>query len=423
VSRARNVLLCATTTGYQIRSFGEAAERLGVRLTFASDRCDQLRDPWGDAALPVRFDLEDAAVLTVARAFAGCPPAGVLAVGDRPVVVAARVARAFGLPGHPPEAAAVSRNKLETRRALAAAGLPVPWFRSVDLDLDVADIARLVKYPAVIKPLELSGSCGVIRVDAEAELAAAVARLRRLFRTPEMVGSPGPARRLAIVESFIPGAEFALEGLLVEGEMMVLALFDKPDPLDGPYFEETVYVTPSRLEHRVQRTIAEQVGAAARAIGLHHGPVHAECRVNASGVYVLEVAARPIGGLCSKAVRLQDARGASASLEDVLIRHAIGEDVRGYRQESMASGVMMIPIPRQGVYRETLGVDAALAVDGVEEVRMTAKPDTLLVPLPEGRSYLGFIFAGGDEPAGVERALREAHGRLRFRIDRELPVS
>jgi biotin carboxylase len=416
------VLILATTTGYQIRSFGDVAEKLGVQLVFASDCCDELSDPWGDRAIPVRFHLEDAAVDAVTRALASDPPVGVLAIGDRPVVVAARVARALGLPGHPPASAAASRNKLASRRALAKAGLLVPRFKPVDLNQDVVALARSVEYPSVIKPLELSGSRGVIRVDSDADLAAGVARLRRLFRSPEMLAQPDRWHSMAIVESFIPGTEFALEGVLTEGALSVLALFDKPDPLDGPFFEETIYVTPSRHDPSVRRAIVEQVGAAATSIGLRHGPVHAECRVNSDGVYVLEVAARPIGGLCSKAVRLQDSRGVPASLEEVLLRHAIGEDVSGYRQAPRASGVMMIPIPRQGVYKTTEGIDEALSIEGVEDVRITAKPDTVLVPLPEGRSYLGFLFAGGREPADAERALREAHRQLRFRIDREMQV-
>jgi biotin carboxylase len=298
----------------------------------------------------------------------------------------------------------------------------VPDFKAIDLNKDVVALARSVKYPAVIKPLELSGSRGVIRVDNDAELAAGVARLRRLFRSPEMLAQPDRWHSLAIVESFIPGTEFALEGVLAAGKLIALTLFDKPDPLDGPFFEETIYVTPSRHDPSVQRAIVEQVAAAARAMGLHHGPLHAECRVNADGVYVLEVAARPIGGLCSKAVRLQDSEGTPASLEEVLLRQAIGEDVSGYTPAHVASGVMMIPIPRQGVYRTTEGIEKALSIEGIEDLRITAKPDTVLVPLPEGRSYLGFLFAAGKEPADVERALREAHGQLRFRIDRELQV-
>ncbi|HVZ21202.1 MAG TPA: ATP-grasp domain-containing protein, partial [Vicinamibacterales bacterium] len=206
------------------------------------------------------------------------------------------------------------------------------------------------------------------------------------------------------------------------GAFTPFAIFDKPDPLDGPFFEETIYVTPSRARREVQAQILTAVAGATRALGLVHGSVHAECRVNAGGVHVLEVAARPIGGLCSRALRFQSPGGAAVSLEEVLLRHAIGEDVRAYAREAPASGVMMMPIPRRGVYRRVEGEDEARRVPGVEEVTITAKPDALLVPLPEGRSYLGFIFARGGDPEAVERALRAAHARLRFTIDKEVPV-
>jgi hypothetical protein len=413
-----DVLLLATTTGYQIRSFGEAAERLGVRLLFASDRCDRLEDPWWDAAIPVRFN--DTAGSLEAILASGHTPAGVLAVGDRPTVLAAHVAAALGLPGNPPDAAEASRNKLAARRAFARAGLLTPAFPVGPASGDVP--SRTVDYPAVVKPLALSGSRGVMRVDDAWTLTLAFDRLRRLLQSPDVAIERDPAHAQVLIESFVPGREYALEGVLTDGALHVLTIFDKPDPLDGPFFEETIYVTPSRATPDTQRAIVETVTAAVRALALRHGPLHAECRVNARGVHVLEVAARSIGGLCSKALRLLGQDSGEASLEDVLLRHAIGEPIDGYHLTTEASGVMMIPIPRRGVYRGVKGVDAALSVPGIVEVSITAKPDTLLLPLPEARSYLGFIFARDVTPERVERALRDAHARLQFVVERELTL-
>lgn len=418
----KKVLLIATTTGYQIRSFGEAAAALGVKLIFASDRCDQLEDPWWDQAIPVRFHEEAASTATVVSAFGRARPDGIVAVGDRPALLAARVADAFGLAGNPPEAAAASRNKLDTRKVLRAAGLHTPWFEPVPIASEARDLAGRIEYPAVVKPLALSGSRGVIRVDSATEFVAAFDRLRRLLASPDVRIERDEAHEMAMIESFIPGSEYAVEGLLDEGILRVLAIFDKPDPLDGPFFEETIYVTPSRAPGRTQEQIADAVAAATAALGLHHGPVHAECRVDGNAVYVLEVAARPIGGLCSRALRFQRAHEPRTSLEEVLLRHAMGEDVSAYARERDASGVMMIPIPRRGVYRRVDAVDEARAVAGVEDVQITAKADTVLVPLPEGKSYLGFIFARAADPESVERALRQAHARLRFTIDREVSI-
>jgi hypothetical protein len=225
-----------------------------------------------------------------------------------------------------------------------------------------------------------------------------------------------------LIEGFIPGGEFALEGLMSHGTLKVLALFDKPDPLDGPFFEETIYVTPSRLSDAAQRRIADAIGRAAAAIGLYHGPIHAECRLNERDAFVLEVAARPIGGLCARALRFERTGAETCSLEELVLRHALGEPVEGWSRETCASGVMMIPIPTRGLYRGVSGVDAARRVVGVDDVVVTAKMDQLLIPLPEGASYLGFIFARGEHPAVVERALRDAHACLRFAIDAELRV-
>jgi biotin carboxylase len=416
------VLLLATTTGYQIRSFGAAADKLGVRLVFASDRCDRLQDPWLDSAIPVRFHDKSSSVAAVVASCRGQDVSGVLAVGDRPTVLAAHIAAALGLPGNPPWAAELSRNKLATRRAFASAGLFTPHFQVFPVSEPPSRL-NVNSFPVVVKPLALSASQGVIRADDGQGLAQAFDRVKRLLQTTDIAIERESAHSYVLVESFIPGREYAVEGVLTDGTLQVFAIFDKPDPLDGPYFEETIYVTPSRATSDMQAAIIDAVSRSVRVLGLRQGPVHAECRVNDQGVYVLEVAARPIGGLCSQAIRFVAPDQSLATLEEVLLRHAIGQSVGAYRRIKEATGVMMIPIPRGGVYRGVNGVKDARRVPGIDDVTMTAKPDSRLVPLPEGRSYLGFLFATCETAEGVERALRDAHARLEFLIDREVSVT
>jgi biotin carboxylase len=264
-------------------------------------------------------------------------------------------------------------------------------------------------YPCVVKPLMLSASRGVIRADDEGQFVGAVRRLEVILRTPD-AAALGDIARQVLVEAFIPGREVALEGLLVRGELHVLALFDKPDPLDGPFFEETIYVTPSRLPTSVQSEIASCTARAARALGLQDGPVHAELRVNRQGASVIEVAARSIGGLCSRTLRF----GTGLSLEELILRHALGMGITSLTRERRAAGVMMIPIPKAGVLKEVRGQVEARSVPGIEEIAITAHPGEDLVPLPEGARYPGFIFARAESPERVEAALREAHRRLTF---------
>jgi hypothetical protein len=286
-----------------------------------------------------------------------------------------------------------------------------------------------------------------MRADDPASLAAAIARLRAIVRSPDVRAERNEAHDAALLEGFIPGSEYAVEGLMHHGQLHVLAIFDKPDPLDGPFFEETIYITPSTASEATQRAIVEAVTHAAAAIGLHHGPIHAECRVNASTlrepqgrpeqgrgttsseqaqVFVLEVAARPIGGLCAQSLRFSLFPKPSLipnpqsliPLEELLLRHALGE-APAWRREAEASGVMMIPIPRRGLLRGVDGVDAARRLPHIVDVQITAKIDQRLLPLPEGASYLGFIFARAERAPAVEDALRAAHAQLRFAIDPE----
>lgn len=422
------VLLFATTTGYQTRAFEQAAAALNIDLLYATDRCHLLDDPWRDRAIPVRYEDEDASVRDVVAAVNATPHraiAGVIAVGDRPAVLAARVARELRLPWHGIHGVRVSRSKLMTRGRLIAADLPVPWFFATPLDTSVVDIAGRLRFPCVVKPLGLSGSRGVMRANSVEELEAALVRLRELLMRPEIRALREPMHDEAIVEGFIEGREYALEGVLEEGALRVLAIFDKPDPLDGPFFEETIYVTPTALSDDEARAMAGTVAHAATAMGLRHGPIHAECRINDAGVFVLEIAARPIGGLCARALHFATAASDrperdGITLEELLLRHATGESLDGYGREARASAVMMIPIPRRGFYKGVTGVDEASKVEGIEDVVITAKPDQLIEPLPEGASYLGFIFARADQPEEAVAAIRAAHARLHFRIDAEV---
>ena len=396
----KHLLLFAAATGYQIRVFAEAAERLGVDVTLVSDHCDRMEELWGHRAVAVRFDRIPEAVETLRGMRAdGLHFDGVAAVGDLPAVLAAETAEALALPFHPAAAARACHDKYLARQLYQAAGLLLPQFFRAALDEDPQGQAVRAPYPCVLKPLGLSASRGVIRADNPAGFAAAFERIRKI------------GEKYLQVESYIPGCEFAVEGLVTGGKFQVLALFDKPDPLEGPFFEETIYVTPSRQPAAVQRALIETTGQAVRALGLWHGPVHAELRYNEQGAWILEVHARPIGGLCSRALSF-----GARTLEELILRHALGEDVSEARLDGPASGVMMIPIPKGGIYQSVDGAQRAAAVPGIADVAITAKVGQRFIPLPEGSSYLGFIFARGSSPEMVEAALRQSHAELRFHM-------
>ncbi len=392
----KHLLLFAATTGYQIRVFAEAARRLEVDLTLATDRCHVMEDPWGDRAVAVKFDR----VAESVEALRGLRCDGVAAVGDQPAVLAAEAAAALGIPFHPPAAARACHDKYLARQLYQAAGMWVPDFFRMAPGEDSGEAAARASYPCVLKPLGLSASRGVIRANNPAEFRSAAARIGRMGESQIQV------------EGYIDGREFAVEGLVTRGRFEPLAIFDKPDPLEGPFFEETIYVTPSREPGEVQQGLIETTAGAVRALGLWHGPVHAELRWNGEGAWMLEAAARPIGGLCAGALRF----AGGMPLEELIIRHALGEDVGQVRREQAASGVMMIPIPKGGIYESVEGVERVRAVAAIEDVVITAKQGQRLIPLPEGASYLGFIFARSESAAEVEAALRRSHGELTFRI-------
>jgi len=414
----KRVLLLFTTTGYQAAAFQEAAKKLGVGLVAGSDRCHVLEDPWRDGAIPLRFENPSASAEVVFEYNRKDPIDAVIAIGDKPTLTAALVSEALGLPGNLPAAVRACRDKFQFRELLRAARVPGPAYCRLSAQSDFPQIPAEIGFPCVLKPLCLSASRGVIRANNAEQFAAAFSRIRALLQWPDIRMMKEEAADWILVESFLEGTEVALEGILDRGVLKVLALFDKPDPLEGPYFEESIYVTPSRVPESLQAQIVRSTELAIKAVELFHGPIHAEVRVTPEGPRVLEIAARPIGGLCSRSLRF----GTGVTLEELIIRHALGMSIQSLNREQEASGVMMIPVPAAGLLKEVKGEAVARQISRIEDIVISAKLQQKLVPWPEGSSYLGFIFARGPSPAEVETALRQAHSKLEFVITPALPI-
>ena len=406
------VLLLIPTTSYKAADFLAAAARLGVDVVVGTDQRQALEREAPGFTLVLDFARPDAGLRRIAAEHARAPFHAVVGTDDESALLAALAAEALGLPHNPPEAVRASRDKHETRRVTAAAGLASPWFFRWPLDGAPEEAAQRARYPCVLKPLGLSGSRGVLRVDDRPAFRAAFARVAAIVRSPASRAKGSDTDHL-LVEEYLPGEEVALEGLLCAGRLHVLALFDKPDPLEGPTFAETIYVTPSRLPAERHSAVEREAAAACRALGLCEGALHAELRLCDGGPRLLEVAPRTIGGLCSRVLHF----GAGVSLEELVLRHALGQDAPEPRRERAAAGVMMIPVPRAGILRGVQGLDEARDVPLVEELTLTMHVGAELVPLPEGDRYVGFIFARGDDAGAVERALREARARLELEIE------
>ena len=422
------VLLLLPTTSYRTDAFLEAAARLGVEVTVASEQPNSLGHLNPAALLTLDFAHPQAAAETVCAFADRYPIDAVVPVDSQVVAVGAAIATALGLRHNSLDAAVCAGDKYRSRQQFQQAGVAAPEFRLCSFREDRIALASQIPFPCVVKPLALSGSQGVIRADNPEQFVQAVDRLEAILACQEdtfvptgdaadecaSVGVATPARNQQfLVERFVGGPEVALEGLLSEGKLRMLALFDKPDPLDGPFFEETIYVTPSRLAPQTQEAVVHCAQQAACALGLTEGPVHAELRLAAAGPSVIEVNPRSIGGLCSRVLRF----GMQCALEDLILHHALHSDCELPVLSRQPSGVMMIPIPRAGRLREVRGLNAARSVAGIDNVTLSAHLGQRLVPLPEGAQYLGFLFARSESVEAVEAVLRAAHERLEFVIE------
>jgi len=403
------VLLLIPSRTYRTHDFMAAASRLGIEVVVGSEHRPALASLMEGRHLKLDFGDIPQSTARIVDFSKTHPLASVVAVDDGGTMLAASAAAALGIPHSPIDAVEAARDKARMRERFHAAGLPTPRFSVIAIDTEPEPIAPTLRYPCVVKPLELSGSQGVIRADSATAFPSVFRRVAAIVAGCSRNGG----HPSLLVEDFIDGVEVAVEGLLRRGELEVLAVFDKPDPLTGPFFEETIYVTPSRLPKTTQALVEETCARATRALGLTDGPIHAELRLTPTGPWILEVAARSIGGLCSRTLRF----GSGISLEELILREAAGLPLPEHVREGRAAGVMMLPIRKAGVLREVAGQSEARRVVGIDGLVITIPPGEPLIPLPEGDRYLGFMFARGETPDAVETALRQAHAQLRIIVD------
>ncbi len=396
----RAVVVLPSTT-YRAHDFVSAAESLGIDLVVASENPPPF--DMGDRYLHIDCSDPQGAADSITALGDETAFDGVVAADDAGVMIASLAGTTLGLAANTPDAARTTRDKLLLRNRLATTEVPQPRFAVLEPTRSSAEKApNAVGFPLVVKPLSRSASQGVIRVDRPQDLSPTVERVRHI------IGDRRHSQRL-LLEAYLPGDEVAVEGIIGNGELMVLAIFDKPDTSEGPSFPETILVTPSRLSDENQQECIRVAEAALRGLGLTHGPVHIELKIHNGRASVLEVAARSIGGLCSRSLNFGLM---GTTLESLILRNAVGMDKPELRREQHASGVLMIPIPRSGILNSIEGIDQARTIPNITGVDITINVGSDVLAPPEGDRYLGFVFARADAPQTVETALRKAKSTI-----------
>jgi len=409
------VLLLIPSHSYRTSDFMRAASDLDINVIVGIDtefivKTDQ------ESVIALDFSDPDKAAEAISQFRPEIDIDAILAVDDAGTLIAAKASQILELPHNSVSSVELTRDKYALRTALSVSRLPSPGYKLFDIaqsEDDLRVIGDSMKYPVVLKPRGLSGSQGIIRADSCIEFTEAFSRIKGILESENSREECAADLLTSIlVEDYVSGPEFALEGVLNRGDLTVLALFDKPDPLIGPFFEETIYVTPTRYPDDVQVQIISTVQSACRNLGLTHGPVHAEVRLEKNEVFLIDLAGRSIGGLCARTLSF----GSGLSLEEIILTHAVGDDINQLNRESLAAGVMMIPIPAAGIFQKVSGVDKAEKINGIESVSIIPTSGDEVIPLPDGNEYLGFIFGKGKNPQTVEKSLREAHDQLDFEI-------
>ena len=400
----KRVLILIPTASYRAHDFIRAAARLNIEVIIGSDKRQALSKLLPDSSLALNLRKPDLSVKKIKGLARMKPLDAIVGVDEETVLLSAMASKALGLHYNDVSAVRATRNKYLMRCKMLEAEMLSPNFRVCPIESDPRILAVGVKYPCVLKPTFLSASQGVIRANSADEFVNAFKMITDIISNPTNKKKSLEMKDQILIEDYIPGTEVAVEGMLHDGEFRLIAIFDKPDPLDGPYFIETIYTTPSRYPEHVKAEIVKATTDAITALGLRHGPAHAEMRINDCGAWILEIAARSIGGLCSRALKFSG----GISLEELILRHAIGEDTHQIERELSSAGVMMMPVTKSGILKKVKNVESARKIPGIEDVVITIAPEQELEPLPFGAKYLGFIFARGESPEFVEHAIRVA---------------
>ena len=403
-----------TTSTYRASAFLEASKKLEISTIIGTDQPDILGHLNPGSSINLDYSKNNDSKKKIIEHINKFPIHGVLAIDEETLILGAIVADSLGLICHSMESVSTTRSKYELRKVLSEDGLRNPEFKLISSEENPKLISKSISFPCVMKPTYLSGSRGVIRANNEKEFTNAYLRIKNILDEPEAIIRGKDEAKMLLIEEYIDGIEVAVEGIIVNGEFLPLTIFDKPEPLDGPFFEETLYVTPSRLPKSLQEKILEETKNASNAIQLTNGPVHAELRIDRNGdPWVIDIASRTIGGKCSRAIKFSD----GITLESIILSHVLGKKLPNIVPISSSSGVMMIPIPKSGVLKEVLGKEDALAIEGIEEIEITIPLGDKIVQLPEGDRYLGFIFASSKKSDETIEILKEAHKNLKFKIE------
>jgi carbamoylphosphate synthase large subunit len=409
----KRIFVVIPTTSYRAHDFIKAANQLDVELVIGSERRQALSKLLPDTSLALNLQSLKSSIEKIKKFSQKKPLDAIIGVDEETVILAAMASEELGLLYNSVSSVKATRDKHLMRQKFTRAGLLNPNFQVCSIGANPKIIAGEVRYSCVLKPTFLSASQGVIRTNSSEEFIEAFNQIKKIITDPSNKRKSLEKKNQILMEDYIPGFEVAVEGILINGEFKLLTIFDKPDPLEGPYFIETIYITPSRYPQKVQSEIVKTSTEAIKAVGLTNGPVHAEMRINEKGIWILEIAARSIGGLCSRALKFEG----GISLEELILRHAVGDDIYQISREEKAAGVMMMPVQRIGILKEVKNIEFAKQIPGIENIVITIAPEQKLEPLPFGSKYLGFIFARGDTPESVEKSIRKAYSRLEIIVD------
>lgn len=398
------LLLIAPANSYRIAPYLKAALNLGLKVLVASNSKYSLV-PEIALGVTVDFNNQSEAQSLILKAIKDLRIQCVLATDDSCVSLSSHIAQHLGLAHNQPSATKLTSRKDLARKATQIAGRNTPEFNIINLH-QASQFSRSINYPVVIKPLNLSASKGVIRANDPEQFIAACLTINTILSRSNVTGFE---RDNVLVETYLEGPEFAIDGILIDGDFHLLAIFDKPEPLTGPYFEETYYLTPSQLTQSHQAALIEEVARSCDAYNLKQGPIHAEARITKNGIFLIELAARTIGGQCGQLIEFS----LQQKLEEVIIRGLCGEPPN-LPPKPTPAGVLMIPVETAGILKRVEGLTAAMQVEFIQDIEIHIQEGYELLPLPEGSSYLGFIFAQAPTQGQAFNALKKAHQMLRF---------
>ena len=383
----KKLLLVIPENSYKSNDFVVAAEKLGIDFLIITDS-EQVSSKFSDTVIINKFDAE----LNKNNLKKLKDVTHVLPVDHSALKFSGYLVDLLEVKGNKLESINLSMNKYESRKIFNSL-LDIKVNNEIIKNIDDVNTFINKNGTSVLKPIYGTASKSVLKINNVEKNKEQIEKLMQDCFDQDLV-----------IEEYIDGKEYALEGTIINSELKKIVIFDKPVEYKHPYFEESIYITPSELSSEAEKRVVSIVDKACKKIGLEDGPVHVEFKINENQIFIIEINPRMIGGLCSRCLSFGLFK---VSLEEIILHAFMNNELKNIELLNNYVGVLMIPTPKSGKFI-SINKEELEKIPNISNVEITVPEGSDLLEPPYGDKYLGFAFSQGIDKKTVNESLLTA---------------